>query len=381
MGKRMKKMKVHPAAELFPLVEGEEFDRLVADIRERGQEIPIVVTEDEEILDGRNRWRACEEIGVLPDKEIYSGDDPLSYVISLNLHRRHLNESQRDMVGAKLANMGEGRPSNTTPIGAVSQSAAAAMLNVSKRGIQRAIKVINEAETEVIEAVEQGRLAVSQAAQIANKPEEQQRAIVEHINAGEKPVAAVRLVQRETLGDRVSALPEGKRRVIYADPPWKYGDDRAGLAGYSGSAAESKYPTMPLKEICEIDVRSMAADDSILFMWATFPLLPEALQVITAWGFNYKTAFIWAKGRPNMGNYHNASAELLTVSSRGSCTPEIDTRYDQVQAITRQGRHSEKPEEFRALIDSLYPTGPRVELFRRGVAPDGWTVWGNEAGA
>src|SRR5262249_2709634 len=93
----------------------------------------------------------------------------------------------------------------------------------------------------------------------------------------------------------------------------------------------------------------------------------------------YKTAFVWAKGRPNFGHYHNASAELLMVCTRGSCTPDAKHLESQVQTIERTGRHSEKPEDFRAMIDRMYPHGKRIELFRRGEAPESWEIWGNEA--
>jgi N6-adenosine-specific RNA methylase IME4 len=116
-------------------------------------------------------------------------------------------------------------------------------------------------------------------------------------------------------------------------------------------------------------------------MWATFPLLPEALEVVKAWGFQYKTAIVWSKQRPNMGHYHTADAELLVIATRGSCTPDVDTRETQVQSIKRVGRHSEKPEAFRELIDRLYPHGRRIELFRRGSTPTGWDAWGNESDA
>lgn len=218
----------------------------------------------------------------------------------------------------------------------------------------------------------------SRAQQLAALPEE----TVDAIKTGEvKLTEALRQVRKSSLGDRVAAMPEGKHRVIYADPPWKYGDERTGLSGYSGSAAADHYPTMPTPDICALPVRDLADSDSVLFMWATFPLLPDALEVVKAWGFTYKTAFVWDKQRANMGNYHNASAELLIVATRGSCTPEIDTRFDQVQSVKRDGRHSEKPEHFRQIIDGMYPTGPRIELFRRGDAPAGWLVWGNEAAA
>ncbi|GAF94271.1 unnamed protein product, partial [marine sediment metagenome] len=171
-------------------------------------------------------------------------------------------------------------------------------------------------------------------------------------------------------------LTKGKFRVIYADPPWKYGDERV-VAGYTGTAAQTHYPTMSVEEICDLDIGDLADVSCVLFCWATFPLLPDAIRVVDAWGFTYKTAMVWDKQRPNMGNYHDASAELLIIATRGSALPGI--RPCQVQSVKREGRHSEKPEHFRELIDSMYENGTRIELFRRGGAPTGWHVWGNEA--
>lgn len=223
------------------------------------------------------------------------------------------------------------------------------------------------------------RLA-AEAQRLAEIPDE----TFARVKSGEiKPSVALRDQRRATLGDRVAALPDGKFRVIYADPPWKYGDERTGDVGRAGTAAADQYPTMPTEAICSLapydrSVRDLAAGDAVLFMWATFPLLEDGLSVVKAWGFHYKTAYIWDKQRSNIGNYHDARAELLMIATRGSCPIEIDTRPNQVQSIAR-GRHSAKPEEFRALIDRLYPTGPRVELFRRGEAPPGWVIWGNES--
>lgn len=228
----------------------------------------------------------------------------------------------------------------------------------------------------------------AEAQRLADLPE----ATFVKVKAGEiKPMVALRDQRRAELGDRIRALPAGKFRVIYADPPWKYGDERGGSAtaiggdsSRSDSSAAHKYPTMATTAICEFTdenkrhVSDLAAKDAVLFMWATFPLLEDAFEVIRAWRFDYKTAFVWDKQRSNVGNYHDARAELLMIAVRGSCPIEIDRRVPQVQSIARKG-HSAKPEAFRQLIDSLYPTGPRVELFRRGAAPEGWTVWGNEA--
>jgi ParB-like chromosome segregation protein Spo0J len=130
----MSTLEFHPLADIFPLVEGAEFEELVADIREHGLHEPIVVYEHK-IFDGRNRYRACEAAGIEPTFIVYQGDDPVSYVISLNLRRRHLDESQRAMVAAKLATLKlrDNQHSEGLPIGRSSE-----LLNVGERSVARA---------------------------------------------------------------------------------------------------------------------------------------------------------------------------------------------------------------------------------------------------
>lgn len=130
----------HPLAELFPLVEGQAFWDLVEDIRQHGVREPIVML-DGMVLDGRNRYLAARECSARIPTVDFDGGDPLAFVISLNLKRRHLSESQRSMVAAKIANLGEGRPTKTADISAVSQSDAAEMLNVSRGSVQNAATV------------------------------------------------------------------------------------------------------------------------------------------------------------------------------------------------------------------------------------------------
>jgi N6-adenosine-specific RNA methylase IME4 len=196
---------------------------------------------------------------------------------------------------------------------------------------------------------------------------------------GEKPAEAIRLTRKEHLPATITALPAGQYRVIYADPPWSYNDARITADRFASTSALGHYNVEGLENLKALDVKKIAAPDSVLFCWATFPLLPDALSLVEAWGFNYKTAFVWDKKHGAFGHYHDADAELLLVATRGSCTPEADKREKQIQHFAR-GEHSAKPEEWRQLIDRLYPSGPRVELFRRGDCPEGWTAWGAEAG-
>lgn len=172
--------------------------------------------------------------------------------------------------------------------------------------------------------------------------------------------------------------PEGKWRVILADPPWKYGDERVALnKGYG--PAEAHYPTMAVEEICALKVPEITLDNAVLFLWVTSPMLEEASKVIRAWGFVYKASFIWDKVGHNYGHYNSVRHELLLVSTKGSCLPDSDRRDDSVISIEKNRVHSQKPEAFYELIERLYPHGPKMELFLRGTPRPGWFGWGNEA--
>jgi N6-adenosine-specific RNA methylase IME4 len=371
-------LKSHPAAEILPLIEGDAFDQLVEDIRVHGQQEAITLTEDGLIVDGRNRYRACKELGIKPRTCVIDESDPVAFVLSLNLHRRHLDESQRAMVSERLANLPRGtRQDRSNDLSTTTQAQAAKLLNVSVPSAKRARKVRAKGTSKLVAAVEQGKIPVSTAAQIASRPESAQDAIVSMVEAGARPVEAVRTFQRETLGDRIADIPSGLYRVVYADPPWKYSDERE-LEGYTGTAAENSYPTMTMDLLTKIEIPS--ADDAVLFMWATAPLLPDAFALGKAWGFVYKQNIVWDKVKSAMGglgNYTLTNHEHLLIFTRGSCVVDGE-KIDSVQSVEKSKQHSCKPEHFRTLIDSMYPDGPRIELFRRGDAPDGWVVWGNE---
>jgi hypothetical protein len=275
----MRTLEFHPLAELFPLVEGEEFAELVADISEHGLHEPIVLYEDR-ILDGRNRYRACLESGVEPAFETYTSNNPLGYVISLNLRRRHLDKSQRAMVAAKLATMGRGRPSKNSPIGKISQEQAAELLNVGKRSVERAREVQEHGAPELVRAVEQGAVSVSAAADVATLQAPEQREIIARGERGIlKAAQAIRARKAEQhradwtvrvleISNQNAPLPHDRRYpIVLADPPWKFDvyDAESGL----DRAAAAHYPTMELEEICKLPVRDLITPDAALFLWTT----------------------------------------------------------------------------------------------------------------
>lgn len=374
----------HPIADIWPLMQGQELDALVEDIRQYGVREPVWIYKGL-ILDGRNRYLASKIAGVdCPIRE-YQGTDPDAFAWSLNAERRHLSESQRSMAAVRRATLKVGDNQHTRgsanfpTLPALTQAEAAKQFRVSDRSIRHAAVVRGSAVPELIEAVERDLIPVSKAASIAKADSIFQADVVRRVrDENLKPTEALRQAKKELVPAHVARLPEGKYRVIYADPPWQYNDSRQTGDHRETTGALTHYADMSLEEMKELDVAALAADDSVLLCWATFPLLEDALCLVKAWGFKYKTAFVWDKGHGAFGTYHDAEAELLFICTRGSCTPDSTTKEKQVHRFAR-GRHSEKPEQWRGLIDRLWKHGPRIELFRRGTAPDGWSVWGAEA--
>lgn len=175
------------------------------------------------------------------------------------------------------------------------------------------------------------------------------------------------------------AILEGMFRVIYADCPWVYRDSNATADGSLGKA-ERHYAGMSVDELCKLPVQAHATPDAILFSWVPAPLLPLGLEVMGAWGFTYKTNIVWDKVRGMPGHYGlQVKHEHLLIGVRGKNPLTDPTPHDDsVQTIRREGEHSEKPEDFRALIMRHYKQGPYLELFGRRKVK-GWTVFGNDA--
>lgn len=169
-----------------------------------------------------------------------------------------------------------------------------------------------------------------------------------------------------------------KYNVIYADPPWRY--QQKNLQG----TAEKHYSTMSIDELCALPVEQIADKDCILFLWATFPMLAEALQLIKAWGFKYKTvAFVWLKKNKKsptwfygMGFWTRSNAEICLLAKRGK--PKRKSAGVHQFIISPIEEHSKKPDETRDRIVELMGDVLRIELFARQKTP-GWDVWGNEA--
>jgi len=252
-------------------------------------------------------------------------------------------------------------------------SDTAKKLNVSNRTIETELQIAKNILPEVQEVIKEKDIPKTQALKIARMEPEQQVKIAQKIaNDGAKSIIdARRLIKKEEVNDVPKV--DGKYRIIYADPPWQYGDKLTD--GYG--AADNHYPTMSIQELCELPIKEFADENAVLFLWVTSPMLEECFEVIKAWGFKYKTSFVWDKVKHNMGHYNSVRHELLLVCTKGSCLPDNNKLFDSVVSIERSDKHSEKPEYFREIIDALYPYGKKIELFARKKV-NGWDVWGNQ---
>lgn len=398
----MTDLEYHPLANLFPLIEGEDFDEFCAGIKADGILHDKIVLLDGLILDGRNRYRACLATGVTMHFETFNANvhgDPLKYVIGKNLHRRHLSESQRAMVAAGIATMRQGERTDLPSIEgrsrAVSQGDAAKMVNVGVASVERATEVRDHGAPELVEAVKAGEVTVSAAVEIVRAlPVEDQRKLLADVAEApdtKKAFSGVvkdlrrkkqdekkdrRTVKEAELGARQLALPDRKFGVILADPEWPFevwsedtGQDRA---------AKNHYPTSPIEEIMARPVASIAADDAVLLLWATAPKLPDALRVMEAWGFAYVTHAIWVKDRIGTGYWFRNNHEILLLGKRGDPPKPADgTQWHSALAAPR-GAHSEKPDWQYHIAETYFPTLPKIELNARRARP-GWDAWGLEA--
>lgn len=174
-----------------------------------------------------------------------------------------------------------------------------------------------------------------------------------------------------------------KFRTILADPPWQFQNRTGKVAPEHGRL--SRYGTMTLDEIKELPVANITEEPAHLYLWVPNALLPEGIEVLRAWGFEYKSNIVWHKirkdGGPDgrgVGFYFRNVTELVLFGVRGKNARTLQPGRTQVNFLaTRKREHSRKPDEFYDIVEACSP-GPRLELFARGSRP-GWTTWGNQA--
>jgi len=405
----MTELEFHPVADIFPMMSDREFADLYADIAEHGLREPVWLHSDGRIIDGRNRYQACRKAGLEPSYRTYADDDSkLSpFVISLNLHRRHLSDSQRAMAAARAEQFERGRPRKDANL-QVKRADAAEQFQVSERSIAHAKKVQDFGVPELGAQVDAGKVAVSTAAEIARAPEEEQRRVIsmddkDAILQAAKQIKRDRIEEArartpEPVGDPIP-IPDGKYHAFVIDPPWPMQKIEREERPNQGAALD--YPTMDIwcqqqlaggracfedamdgYEPCEsIEcvvgnvISASSLDDCHIYLWVTHKFMPDGLRLLESWGFNYQCVMTWRKNVGITPFSWMYDTEHVLFGRKGNLKLQrLGMRLSFEAPV--QG-HSRKPDVFYDRVTEATPA-PRLEMFARS-GREGFVGWGNEA--
>lgn len=455
-------LKPHPIANLFPMMSEAERAELGADMKANGQAETVKLFQGM-LLDGRNRYAECVRLGLPVRTEIFSGSmrEALDWVISKNLHRRHLTESQRAIVAAQIGKLKLGdnqhtraassgptlfgpaqnpasakpaqicagedggvladtsgvapegetsagpdvRPAEAPAAPPPSQGERAEMAKVSRRLVQHADDVVAKGTPELVEKVKQGEIRVSAAAEIAERPIEEQKAILDNLprDADGKLTAEakkeVRKIAKEVraedqaekkkkrdakekeLGDRIRALPDVKAGLILSDIEWHF-KVRSKETGMDRHAA-NHYVTAEDCDTAEAIVArigerfAIAADDCIHLMWVPACFSAIGHRVMELLGFTYVSQFAWIKPGLGTGFWVRDCHELLFIGVKGKIpAPNMGEQFKSAIEAPK-GEHSAKPDFQYEIAEKYFPNLPKVELNARR-ARIGWIQWGNQ---
>lgn len=391
----MKRLAHHPAAGLFPMLSESELVALREKfVAQRAQLVPIVTLEGK-ILDGRNREEICHRLGWAPktitwsewleqnDVSMVPPPSPVEWVLAINLDRRHLNESQRAMVGADALPLLEAEAARRQKAGKkIPAAAEAPEPTLAPRGAKvpsvgrPGSPAKGKASQIAAKAVGASSRSVERAKEVLTKRPE----LAEQIRAAKISLGqAVKAITREAQVKKVREYrpPKGEFSVIVTDPPWRFDDQ---LDGSDQARGGCPYPPMETDAICAIKM-PMAADCIVfLFVTNTHLINGDASRVLNAWGVKGMTMATWPKTSIKTGWWLRGQTEHVIMAARGKPVRTL-TNQSTLLPAWPSGAHSEKPEEFFPWVESLCPSPDRLEMFSRVEKREGWTVAGAEAGA
>lgn len=380
---------------IFPPMLDEEFDKLVNSIQENGLVEPIALWRGE-IIDGRHRYKACQQLGIESRVvELEDDIDPIAYIIAKNEVRRHLTTSQRAMIAYKLIEksktlkpapsldfrdikFNDSEKQNPSQVeksknGRLTQQNVSNVLNVTETTIGFAKKVATKGSPTVQKAVESGQIAVSDAANIVEESKRVQTQMVKAVISGKAKnvTGAINARNRKELAENPPQLPKGEYRTIVIDPPWQIEkiprEVRPNQHGFD-------YPTMSVEEIG--DIKLPLAPDAFVFLWTTQKYLHDAFHILERWEVNYRFTMVWHKrGGIQPYNYAQSNVEFILVGAKGNPL-FIDLKSFKAGFEAPRGKHSVKPEAFYDTVRRV-TAEPRLDMFSRRKI-DGFDVWGNE---
>jgi len=354
----------------------EERLRALADtIKRQGLIEPIEVDEDWVIVTGERRWRAARMAGLraVPARVLrgLTPEQKLERRLVENIQHEPLSDLEKAAAIKRLMELGN-----------YSILEVASNIGISPKMVEFLLSLL-EAPHEVKQLVEEQKLPPSIAGEITYRLRDHPEAAVEvaqrvarsegnRLRLARAMITEVKLKEREP----EMAPPPAEYSVIYADPPWRYE-----FAPDTSMSVELHYPTMETEEIKGyLSAKGVrVAPDAVLFLWATAPKLEDALEVMRAWGFRYRTNMAWVKDRTGTGLWFRGQHELLLLGVRGSPRPPAPADRPPSVLEAPRGEHSEKPEAAYEIIERMTPGARRIELFARRRRP-GWDALGLELG-
>ncbi|MBY4869022.1 hypothetical protein K6W76_21325 [Burkholderia anthina] len=379
---------------LNPASTDEQRAALEQSLREIGQVNDIITAHNGAfVLDGRDLLAACQAVGIEPrirDLGELADDEMAAYAHHGNAMRKELPAGARALMAAARATRTRG--SNQHDAGAVPSIAqAAAEAGVSSDSVLRAKIVAASGCDTLVSKVAEGAIPVSVAEKLVKAAKGDSALIERMVESGigrvhremykdevlkpKRELAKQLVANNPVAAHQLTDFAEGSFQVIQADFPWRYTESSAGMADPS-----HHYPTMSLDEIKAMPIGRLAAADSVFFMWCVNSMLPEALDVMKHFGFNYVHNIVWAKDSHVIGNGAVINRhEILLVGRRGLALHQPGVKKIPSWHATEGERfaHSEKPTWFSEQIDRVYGDCTKLELFARAPRA-GWTTWGNE---
>lgn len=377
-----------------------EVDKLASQIKEAGRVlVPVILTDGNVLAAGLRRIRACEQLGweSVPYVFVPEGEVSASCIeIAENLHRDELNALERaeqteewkqlylalhpqaghgKAPGNKGKGMGKASPIKEPNSGSLIDEMARAT-GKSKSTAKADCQIAENISKENRDAIRELPISEKQGEllKLARLEQPDQDKVVELLADGDaKSVTqAVNKIRGDEMDRKPPALPSGPFDVIVVDPPWSYSNRSADPS----HRAANPYPSMTIDEIAAVAVRSIAADNCILWLWTTNAHIFEVPKILSSWGFEHKTMLTWAKNKMGTGDWLRGQTEHCILAARGKPVKTLANETTLLVADMRE--HSRKPEEFYRLVERLCH-GSKCELFSRS-AREGWTAHGNETG-
>lgn len=355
---------------------GEDF---ISSIRNSGIKEAIVIKPDGTIISGHRRWYAAQELGIkeVPARiEEYATEiQEREAFIDYNRYREKnftqkmseagfiedtekmkAKERQTDLAGTRPNTKPDlrgicpkGDKGRTRDKVATQAGLGSGRTYERAKPVWEAAKAGNEIAIKVVEKLDAGDITINQAYKTIKQEEKREE---------------IKVIKTKPL--------DGLYDIIYADPPWKYD-----FAETENRAIENHYPTMELEDIKNIEVPS--AENSALFLWATAPKLLEALDVMKAWGFIYKTQSVWDKEMMGSGYWFRGQHEILLVGVKGKYSPPPPENRESSVYREKRTKHSKKPNHYYEWIEKSFPNQRYLEMFSRKKHNDKWEVWGNQS--